>query len=196
MFASAHEAVAAGRVAALDAIDFEGNHFAIEGAENGLQGPDPAQGARAPAHGFGPGEFADGLGHELGNDIDCSAAGLAHRRDVKFALLVVLRREVFELEAGGFQEAVDGGLGRIDAGAFALLGYVSGLGVQALDGEYQAAGAGMGLGSFIGEARFHQAIGDQCAQVFRRLRLHAGGDFFGEQFDQQFGHQALRVERT
>ena len=33
-----------------------------------------------------------------------------------------------------------------------------------------------------------QAIGDQAAQVVSRLGLHAGGDFFGEKFDQQFRH--------
>ena len=51
----------------------------------------------------------------------------------------------------------------------------------------------MGLGPFISEACLHQRVGHHLAQVFRRLLLHAGGDFFGKQFDQQFRHGALRA---
>ena len=47
----------------------------------------------------------------------------------------------------------------------------------------------MGLGALIGEALPDQRIGDDLAQVIRRLLLHAGGDFLGKQFDQQFRHQ-------
>ena len=47
----------------------------------------------------------------------------------------------------------------------------------------------MGLRALIGKASVHQRIGDHLAQVVRRLGLHAGGNFLGEQFDQQFWHQ-------
>ena len=49
----------------------------------------------------------------------------------------------------------------------------------------------MDLRAFIGEARIDEAIGDHGLQIFRRLRLHAGGDFFGEKFDQEFRHQTF-----
>ena len=110
--------------------------------------------------------------------------------DIEFALLVVLNRELIELQSGGFQEAIDGGLWRIGAGAFAFLAHVGGFGVQAFDGEHEAARRGVGLRAFIGEARFDEAIGDQAAQIFRGPRLHAGGNFLGEEFDQEFRHQA------
>ena len=46
------------------------------------------------------------------------------------------------------------------------------------------------LGAFINEPGIDQLVGDHTAQVFRRLGLHAGGDFFGEQFEEKIGHQA------
>ena len=46
------------------------------------------------------------------------------------------------------------------------------------------------LGAFIDEAFGDQLVGDHAAQIVRRLRLHARGDFFGEQFEQKIGHQA------
>ena len=81
------------------------------------------------------------------------------------------------------------GCGRIDARTFAFLGDVGGLGIEAFDREDDAAGAAMGLRAFIGEAGLDQRVGDQCAQIIRRLLLHAGGDFFREKFEQKFRHQ-------
>jgi hypothetical protein len=39
------------------------------------------------------------------------------------------------------------------------------------------------LGAFIGETGFDQAVGDGFAQILRRPRLHARGNFFGEEFE-------------
>ena len=45
-----------------------------------------------------------------------------------------------------------------------------------------------GLGAFIDEALGDQLVGDHAAQIVRRLRLHARGNFFGKQFEQKIGH--------
>ena len=46
------------------------------------------------------------------------------------------------------------------------------------------------LGALVDEAFGDELVGDHAAQIVRRLRLHARGDFFGEQFEQEIGHQA------
>jgi len=42
--------------------------------------------------------------------------------------------------------------------------------------------------ALVDEAFGDQLVGDQPAQIVGRLRLHASGDFFGEQFEQQIRH--------
>ena len=61
--------------------------------------------------------------------------------------------------------------------------------------EGQAARRGEGGGVGIGEAALDQAVGDEAAQVVGRLRLHAGGDFLGEEFEQEVGHRGASGER-
>ena len=46
------------------------------------------------------------------------------------------------------------------------------------------------LGALIDEAGIDQPVGDELAQILRRARLHAGGNFLGEQFEQKVGHWA------
>ena len=87
-----HEAMAARDIARGDAVDREGNHFAIERREDRLQGPHPAQGAGAPAHGFGPGKLAQDIGDDLGDDIGREAARLVEARNIEAAFLLVLDR--------------------------------------------------------------------------------------------------------
>ena len=151
----------------------------------------PAQLAGAPAHGFWPGKFSYDIGQQFGHHIGCGAARFLDCGDVELALLVVLNRELIELQSGGFQEAINGGLWRIGAGAFAFFAHIGGLGVQAFDGQHEAAWRGVGLRAFIGEASINQAVGDHSLQIFRRPGLHAGGNFLGEEFDQEFRHQTL-----
>ena len=43
----------------------------------------------------------------------------------------------------------------------------------------------------VGEAALDEAVGDEAAQVVGRLRLHPGGDFLGEEFEQEVGHARL-----
>ena len=45
-----------------------------------------------------------------------------------------------------------------------------------------------GFGSLIKEATLHERIGHKLLQILRRTALHAGGDFFGEEFEEKVGH--------
>ena len=53
----------------------------------------------------------------------------------------------------------------------------------------QAARGDEALRALVEEIALDQRIGDQALQVLRRLPLHAGGDFFAEQFKQEVGHR-------
>jgi hypothetical protein len=195
-FFAAEKTVTQCGVAGGNAFDLEGHNFAVEGADNGEKLAYPAQLARAPAHGFWPREFPYDIGQQFGHHIGCGAPRFLDRGDIELALPVILNRKLIELQSGGFQEAINGGLGRIGAGAFTLLAHVGGFGIQAFDGEHEAARRGVGLRAFIGEARFDEAVGDKAAQIFRRPGLHAGGNFLGEKFDQELRHGTCPVEST
>jgi hypothetical protein len=54
--------------------------------------------------------------------------------------------------------------------------------------QREAARRGEGLGALIDEAALDERIGDELPQVFRRLALHARGDFLREEFEQKIGH--------
>ena len=79
--------------------------------------------------------------------------------------------------------------GGVGAGALALLAGVGGAVGEAGEREGQAAGRGEGGGVGVGEAALDEAVGDEAAQVLGRLPLHAGGDFLGEEFEQEVGHR-------
>ena len=46
-----------------------------------------------------------------------------------------------------------------------------------------------GLGALIEEAALHQRVGDELLQILRRTALHAGGNFFGKEFEEKIGHR-------
>ena len=91
------EAVTEGDVAGADAVDLEVDDHGIgclraEGADDRLQRPHPAQRAglrrcRSPAHRLRPGEGADHLRHQFGDDLFRRPAGLRDVGDVEVALL-------------------------------------------------------------------------------------------------------------
>ena len=140
-FVVAVEAVAARGGAAFDARDLERHDLAVERADDGLQRTDPLEGVRAPAHGLGPGEFRQHARHDVGGDVGCRAAGLVDAGDVVIALLVVLDdfRVGERSEAGSFQKALHGLLGRADARTLAFLGHARRLLGHILDRQRQAA---------------------------------------------------------
>ena len=79
-------------------------------------------------------------------------------------------------------------LGRADARTLLLFLEVGLARRHALHGERQPPRRREGLGALIDEAGIDQPVGDELLQVLRRARLHAGGNFFGEQFEQKVGH--------
>ena len=62
-----------------------------------------------------------------------------------------------------------------------------------MHGERQAPRRREGLGALIDEPGLDQRIGDELAQILRRLPLHAGGNFFGEEFEEEVGHRSVRA---
>ena len=45
-----------------------------------------------------------------------------------------------------------------------------------------------GLRALVEQVALDERVGDEPLQVLRRLPLHAGGDFFGKEFEKQVGH--------
>ena len=54
--------------------------------------------------------------------------------------------------------------------------------------QRQAARRDEALRALVEQIALDQRIGDEPLQILRRLPLHAGGDFFAEQFEQKIGH--------
>ena len=100
---------------------------------------------------------------------------------------------VDRLEPGGAQEALDGIVRRADARALLLLLHVGLLDRQAVHREREAPRGDEGLGALVEEPGIDQPVGDELAQILGRARLHARGDFLGEQFEQQVGHEGHRA---
>ena len=182
------------RVAALDAVDVEGNDlrlfgFRPEGGDDGMQRAHPVQFAGAPAHRLRPRKRAHDFRHHLGDDGDGVAAFLLGDGDIEVALLVGLHLGLIDRgQARRAQEAGDRLFGRADLGTFALFLEVGRARRHALHGQRQTARRGEGLGALIDEARRHQPVGDHFLQVIGGARLHARRDFLGEKFEQQIGH--------
>ena len=111
-------------------------------------------------------------------------------RDVKLPLLAVALdfRVLDAREARAFQKALNGGVGRADAGAFLLFDAILLLGGHADDMQRQAARRGEGLRAFVEQIGFGERAGHEALKILRRLALHARGDFFGEEFEQEIGH--------
>ena len=77
---------------------------------------------------------------------------------------------------------------RADARALALLLHVGLARRNALHRERQPPRRRERLGALVGEAGRDQPVGDELPQILRRPRLHARGNFLGEEFEQQIGH--------
>ena len=199
-FGGRHEAVAARRLPGRDAGDVERHHVRLlglhaEGRDNRMQRPHPVQragfrGAFAPAHRLGPREGADDDGHDLGDDVDRGPAFLLDQRDVEIALLRVFLDFCFveRLQAGGLEEALNRRLGRADLRPLALVLQVGLPRRQAVHGEREAARRHERLGALIDQSFGDQLVGHHLAQVVGGLRLHARGDFLGEQLEQKIRH--------
>ncbi len=192
----AHEAVAARDAARLDAVDLERDDGCLtrvvgEDAQDRVQRTDPAQAARAPAHGLGPGEGADGLFQLLGHDRGGGAAFGDDGGVVEGALLVLALLELVARHAGAAAEALDRLVGRTHLGAAAFLAQGGRMGGEALQREREAARRGEGARAGVCQARLDQPVGHRLLQVGGGLFLHAGGNFLGEELDQEIRHLGL-----
>ena len=196
-----HEAVAEGRVAGLDPADREGHDVRLLGlgAERGddrMQWAHPAQArrrhrCRAPTHRLRPGEAFDHRRQESGQDVERRLTAPLDNCNVEVALLgIALHLGILDRgESGAFQEAGDGRLGRADLGPLALLAPLGLRGRQVGDVQRQPARRREGGGAGEGQAPLEQCVGNQPAQVLAGLGLHAGRDFFAEEFEQEIGHR-------
>ena len=119
-----------------------------------------------------------------------SRPGLLDDRDIELALLRVgVDASVLDaLKPRALQKTLDRRFRRADARALALLARVSLSGWQADDMQRKATRGGKALRAFIEQVARDQIIGDEQLQILRRLPLHAGGDFFAEQFEQKVRH--------
>ena len=61
-------------------------------------------------------------------------------------------------------------------------------GRQADDMQREAPRGDEALRALVEQIALDQRVGDEPLQILRRLPLHAGGDFFAEQFEQKVGH--------
>ena len=144
-----------------------------------------ARGGRAPAHGFRPGEALDDRRQDFRQHVERRPAGPLDDGDVELALAlgVFLDLRLIDAgEAGAFQKAQQGLFGRANARTLALLARVGLAGGQAGDVQGETAGRREGGRALVEHAARDQRVGDEFLEVGRRLRLHARGNFLGEQF--------------
>ncbi len=205
--AGREEAVAIGRGAGLDPIDRERHHvrslgLGAEGRDDRLQRAHPAQGAglrrgRTPAHRFRPGEAADDLRQDLSEHVEGEAAGALDDGHIELPLLRVGDDGglIEARQSRALEEALDGALRRADTGAFALLAHVRPTGGEPGDVQREAARCREGLGALVQGSAFDQRIGDELPEVVGRTPLHAGGDLFGAQFEEEVRHGIRRRPR-
>ena len=161
--------------------------LAVEQREDAVQRPDPAERCAPPAHGFRPGHGADRRcrAAPAASPPSCRPSSRSPRRRTA-PLISCTSAWSIDGEAGGFEEALDRLLGRADARALALLACV---GLLARAGRRRRARGGAAWqrrrrASKLSPAAF-QLLGHQTLQVLRRARLHARGDFLGEEFERE-----------
>ncbi len=188
-----HEAVPAGRVACGDAVDLQRHGFGArlghEDAQDRMQRPHPAQAARAPAHGFRPREIAHRAFQHFGHDHIRRAARLFQRREPDLTLFVVAGLQLIAGQTGGAQKAFQRLFRGIDARSLALFAQGRAFGQQPFDGQNQPPRGRKRRRRGIGQPGLDKPIGHQLLEVGGSAPLHAGGDFFGEEFDQQIRHR-------
>ena len=148
---------------------------------------------------FGQGKLLMISGRSLGQHVERLAAGPLDHREVELALLGIGdgRGLIQARQPRALQEALDGRLGGADPRAAALLAHGLAPGGQAGDVQRQPARRRERLGALVQEAARHQGVGDELLEILRRAPLHAGGDLFRAEFEQEVGHgAAISPRRT
>ena len=118
------------------------------------------------------------------------ASRLLDHRDIELALLrVPLDPRVFDAaQARALEKALNGRLRRADARALALLARVGLSAGQPGHMQRQTPRRDEALRALVEEVAFDERVGHETLEVVRRLPLHAGGDFFAEEFEEEVGH--------
>ena len=168
-----------------------GQRHPVEDGDDAVQRAHPALRVAGPAHRLGPGQLGEGLAENLRQHLGAGPPGDVAHDEIEGALVGLAQLGLFVqgLEAVGLHEALDRLGRRAVLRAFLFLGQVRLLRRQAVDHQGQAARRGKGLGALEGEVRGLQAFGHQTLQVSGGARLHARGNLFGKEFDEQLGHQ-------
>ncbi len=97
-----------------------------------------------------------------------------------------------DVSPAALRKPLDRAFVRADARALALLLHVGLPRRHALHRQRQPARRRERLGALIDQAGLDQLVGDELAQILGGARLHARGDFLGEEFDQEVGHGGYR----
>jgi hypothetical protein len=188
------DAVAAGDIARRHAVDLEVDDFGLfrlrpEGADHRVQRAHPLKIARAPAHRFRPGKLAHDLRNDLGDHLFARPPLRLDDGHIKIALLVGLDLGFADrLQPGALEKALDRLLGRAHARALLFLALVRLPRRQAVHRKREPPRRGKGLRPLIDQPARNQRIRHKLLEALLRLRLHARGNFFGEQFEKQIGH--------
>src|SRR5205814_5954724 len=124
------KAVPAREVAAPQARNFKIDNVAIEHRKDGMQWPDPAKAAAAPAHGFGPWQARDRLGDGVGQYLGGRLAFARNGGEIIRALIVAALLALLKSYARGFKETLNRLLGRTNPRPFSFVGAV-----RLLDGK-------------------------------------------------------------
>ena len=183
-------------LAALDVLDLEPHHLAVEQADDRMQRPHPRGLARAPAHRLRPRKLRRHRRHHLGHDLLRRPAALLDPDDVEVALLLVLDDGgiLDRREPRRFHEPRNRLLRRIHARALAFLGDVRRFRRHALHHQRQPPRRRERLGLARLQPLRLQAFGDQPPQILRRPPLHPRRDLLGKQLEQQFRHGGTPAE--
>jgi hypothetical protein len=130
------------------------------------------------------------------NHLNRATPRLLDHGDVEIALLVRLHLCFADrLQPGGFQKAGNGVVRRADARAFLLFAHVPLPRRHAMHGQRQPPRRHERPGAFVDQSRIDQPVGHKLAQILRRPRLHARGNFLGEQLEQEVGHWRCCVQK-
>ncbi len=189
------EAVTVGRLAGHHRVGGEIDHdgFVILAAERRGDGADrayPGEPPVTPLHRFGPAKTGNDPRQDLCKEGWRGLALLVDMGDVVLALFGIgLDPGVRDRrKARSLQEAVDGLLRRADARPLLLLSKVRRASRNPRHRQREPARRDEGARPFVEQACLDQRVRHRFLEILRRLALEAGGDFLGEDFEQEFRH--------
>ncbi len=139
---------------------------------------------------FGHGNVRITTGSISESTLDRGPARLLDQREIEVALLRVFLDGglVDRGEPRALEEALDRARRSADARPFLLFLEIGLARGEALHHQGEPARRRERLRALVDETRIDQPPGDDRLQILRRPRLHARGDFLGEQLEQKIGH--------